>query len=86
LLSYRLLCRPLLRPVIAAHTGEAGVYVLATPRAVRRFAEPGVGGGFRPGEVVSRQRLWLVERFGSRDDAAIVEFADLQGRQSEDLS
>ncbi len=28
----------------------------------------------------------LVERFGSRDDAAIVELADLEGRQSEDLS
>ena len=28
----------------------------------------------------------LVERFGSRDDAVIVELADLEGRQSEDLS
>ena len=28
----------------------------------------------------------LVGRFGSRDDAAIVELADLESRQSEDLS
>ena len=28
----------------------------------------------------------LVKRFGSGDDAAIVELADLEGRQSEDVS
>ncbi len=37
LLTYRHRSRPLLRQAIAAHAGDAGIYVLPTPRAVRRF-------------------------------------------------
>lgn len=37
LLSYRRRSRPVLRQAIAAHAGDAAVYVLPTPRAVRRF-------------------------------------------------
>lgn len=37
LLSYRRRSRPLLRQAIAAHAGDAGIYVLPAPRAVRRF-------------------------------------------------
>jgi adenylate kinase family enzyme len=37
LIAYRRRSRPLLRQAIAAHAGHARVYVLPTPRAVRRF-------------------------------------------------
>jgi len=37
LLLYRRRSRPALRQAIAAHAGDAAVYVLPTPRAVRRF-------------------------------------------------
>jgi len=37
LFSYRRRSRPLLRQAIAAHAGDAGIHVLRTPRAVRRF-------------------------------------------------
>ena len=37
LLLYRRRSRPVLRQAIAAHAGDADVYVLPTPRAVRRF-------------------------------------------------
>ena len=37
LLLYRRRSRPVLRQTIAAHAGDADVYVLPTPRAVRRF-------------------------------------------------
>jgi hypothetical protein len=37
LFSYRHRSRPLLRQAIAAHAGDAGIHVLRTPRAVRRF-------------------------------------------------
>jgi hypothetical protein len=37
LLLYRRRSRPLLRRAIAAHAGDADVYVLPAPRAVRRF-------------------------------------------------
>ena len=37
LLLYRRLSRPVLRQAIAAHVGDADLYVLPTPRAVRRF-------------------------------------------------
>lgn len=37
LLTYRRRSRPLLRQAIAAHAGDAGIYILTTPRAVRRF-------------------------------------------------
>jgi adenylate kinase family enzyme len=37
LLLYRRRSRPLLRQAIAAHAGDTDVYVLPTPRAVRRF-------------------------------------------------
>jgi len=37
LLLYRRRSRPVLRQAIAAHVGDADVYVLPTPRAVRRF-------------------------------------------------
>ena len=37
LLTYRHRSRPLLWQAIAAHAGDAGLYVLPTPRAVRRF-------------------------------------------------
>ena len=37
LLLYRRRSRPVLRQAIAAHTGDAAVCVLPTPRAVRRF-------------------------------------------------
>ena len=37
LLLYRRRSRPVLRQAIAAHAGDAAVYVLPTPRAVRRF-------------------------------------------------
>jgi Isopentenyl transferase len=38
LLTYRRRGRPLLQQAIAAHAGDADIHVLATPRAVRRFA------------------------------------------------
>ena len=37
LLLYRRRSRPVLRQAIAAHAGDAAVYVLPTPRAARRF-------------------------------------------------
>ena len=37
LLAYRRRSRPLLLQAIAAHAGDAEIYVLQTPRAVRRF-------------------------------------------------
>ena len=37
LLTYRRRSRPVIRQAIAAHAGQAGVHVLRTPRAVRRF-------------------------------------------------
>lgn len=37
LLTYRRRSRPLLRQAIAAHASDAGIHVLPTPRAVRRF-------------------------------------------------
>ena len=37
LLAYRRRGRPLIRRAIAAHAGGAALYVLTTPRAVRRF-------------------------------------------------
>ena len=37
LLLYRRRSRPVLRQAIAAHAGDAAVYVLPTPRAVQRF-------------------------------------------------
>lgn len=37
LLLYRRRSRPVLRQAIAAHAGDADVYVLPTPRAVGRF-------------------------------------------------
>ena len=37
LLLYRRRSRPVLRQAIAAHASDADVYVLPTPRAVRRF-------------------------------------------------
>lgn len=37
LFAYRRRSRPLLRKAIAAHAGDADIYVLPTPRTVRRF-------------------------------------------------
>ena len=37
LLTYRRRSRPLLRQAIGAHARGAGIYILPTPRAVRRF-------------------------------------------------
>jgi hypothetical protein len=37
LLLYRRRSRPVLRQAMAAHVGDADIYVLPTPRAVRRF-------------------------------------------------
>lgn len=37
LLLYRRRSRPVLRQAVAAHAGDAELYVLPTPRAVRRF-------------------------------------------------
>jgi hypothetical protein len=37
LLTYRRRSRPPLQQAIAAHAGDAGIYILPTPRAVRQF-------------------------------------------------
>jgi adenylate kinase family enzyme len=37
LLAYRRRSRPLLRQAISVHAGDADIYILPTPRAVRRF-------------------------------------------------
>ena len=52
----------------------------AWPSAARTVAV------FAQASVCRANACGLVERFGSRDDAVIVELADLEGRQSEDLS
>jgi len=47
LFSFRRRSRPLLRQAIAEHAGDADIYVLRTPRAVRRFVAQAASG--RPG-------------------------------------
>ena len=52
--------------------------------AVWADGEPGAGGAFARASVCRASACGLVERFGSCDDAVIVEPADLERRQSED--
>ena len=51
LFSYRRRSRPLLRQAIAEHAGDADIYVLRTPHAVRRFVAQAASG--RPGPPLS---------------------------------
>jgi adenylate kinase family enzyme len=48
LLLYRRRSRPVLRQAIAAHASDADVYVLPTPRAVRRFVAKIASGAPNP--------------------------------------
>jgi adenylate kinase family enzyme len=48
LCTYRRRSRPLIRRQIAAHGGAASVFVLTTPRAVRRFVAQVAGGAGTP--------------------------------------